>query len=168
MESCHPIRVGYALLIMKTIDFKSLLIGGLLASTIFFGVAGGGVPGGVPGGGFGGTPGVPLGGAGGGVPGRVDPFTGLPLGGGGTVVGPRAGQVGPVTGLPVGRGGAGLPGMGGGGMLWNPNQVWEVKSYVAIAGKPQPDWLTKGLIVQGHEPFAVDERGNIMFRRRVR
>jgi hypothetical protein len=55
--------------------------------------------------------------------------------------------------------------MGGGGMPWNPSQVWEVKSYSAIAGKPQPE---KGLMVQGYEPFAVDGRGNILFRRQVR
>ena len=130
---------------MKTIDFKNLLIGGLLISTIFFGFAGGGgVPGGV-------------------VPRQIDPVTGLPLSGGGRT------QIDPTTGLPIGRGAPGLPGMGGGlpgmGMPWNPNQVWEVKSYSAIAGKPQPE---KGLIVQGYEPFAVDGRGNIMFRRQVR
>ena len=99
-------------------------------------------------------PGLPL-------PAGVDPVTGLPLGGSGGMA---------VPGMGGGRPG-GLPGMGmAGGAPWNPNQwdpnqVWEVKSYLAIAGKPQPE---KGLTVQGHEPFAVDERGNIMFRRRVR
>ena len=147
---------------MKKIDIKSLIIGALLTSTIFFGVAGGGAPGG----GF-------VGPAGGGGARQVDPTTGLPLLplGGGRGAGAQM-AVDPVTGLPVGGVGGrpgGLPGMGmgmaGGSAGWNPNQVWEVKSYLAIAGKPQPE---KGLIVQGHEPFAVDERGNIMFRRRVR
>jgi hypothetical protein len=159
LEPCKPIRAEYPLLIMKTIDFKSLLIGGLLISTIFFGFAGGG---GVPGGA---------------VPRQIDPVTGLPLSSGGRK------QIDPTTGLPIGRGAPGLPGMGGGlpgmggglpgmggglpgmGMPWNPNQVWEVKSYSVIAGKPQPE---KGLMVQGYEPFAVDGRGNIMFRRQVR
>ena len=143
---------------MKTIDLKSLLIGGLLTSTIFFGVAGAGAPGG----GFvSPLPGLGQPGIGGGLPvgggAPVDPVTGLPLGGSGGIA---------VPGLPAG--GAAVGGgmtWGGGGMPWDPNQVWEVKSYLAIAGKPQPE---KGLIVQGHEPFAVDERGNIMFRRRVR
>ena len=150
---------------MKNIDIKSLIIGALLTSTIFFGVAGVGAPGG----GFVGPAGGGAGGRGFAVPGLpagVDPVTGLPLGGGGY---PAYG--GGLPGLPVGGGGAAVGGgmaFDGGGMSWNPNQAWEVKSYVAIAGKPQPDWLTKGLIVQGHEPFAVDERGNIMFRRRVR
>jgi hypothetical protein len=105
---------------MKTINLKSLLIGALLISTIFLGVAaalpGVGAPGIAPGG----VPGLP-GGALGGGPALIDPNTGLPiLGAGGPVpgglpggvpgvlpgVGPGGGGFG--GGLPIG--GIGLPG----------------------------------------------------------
>ncbi len=105
---------------MKTINLKSLLIGALLISTIFLGVAaalpGVGAPGIAPGG----VPGLP-GGVGGGGPAQIDPNTGLPiLRAGGPVPGGVPGGIGTLVpgggagGLP-GGGAGGLPGVGGGG-----------------------------------------------------
>ena len=101
---------------MKNINLKSLLIGTLLISTIFLGVAaavpGVGIPGIAPGGGVPGSPG----GAGGGAPAgegrnQIDPTTGLPVQRGRRLpgVGPAPGG-GIPGGLPIG--GIGLPGGG--------------------------------------------------------
>ena len=123
---------------MKTINLKSLLIGALLISTIFLGVAAA-VPGvGIPGIAPGGAPGLP-GGAGGGAPAgggrnQIDPTTGLPVqrGGGLPGVGPAPGG-GIPGGLPIG--GIGLPGVRmfpGGGM---PMPTHTVKLEFKIKGE---------------------------------
>ena len=122
---------------MKHINLKSLLIGALLISTIFLGVAaalpGVGAPGGVP---------ESPAGAGGGVPGgggrpQVDPFTGLPAVGGGGLPG----------GIPgVGPGGAGLGGgLPMGGMF--PGGVMPIPKHTV-----KLEFKTKG---EGAESFLV-------------
>ena len=121
---------------IKSIDGKSLLIGGFLACTIFFATGAGGGPGlGVPG-------------LGGGGVARIDPITGLPLAGGGGEA-----MVDPVTGLPIG-------GMGGmGGHRWNPlqGQVWYVKEFTM-------DEVNKGVKTRGYELTGHSSwRGNTQY-----
>ena len=153
---------------IKSIDGKSLLIGGLLACTIFFATgagAGGGagfdpktrIPAkGLPGMG---VPGIP----GGGLPGMGVP--GIPG---------KGQRIDPVTGLPVG-------GMGGmGGHRWDSLQQWQV---ISVENKPPFDasdpknaketanWIRKKTQrVRGKEPFAVtmDKSGKarVWYRKR--
>ena len=120
---------------MKNINLKSLLIGALLISTIFLGVAAA-VPGvGIPGIAPGGAPGLPVG-AGGGAPGgggraQIDPNTGLPILGAGGLPGgvPGAG----LGGLPIGGiGGGGFGMFPGGGM---PMPTHTVKLEFKIKGE---------------------------------
>ena len=137
---------------LKSIDSKSLLIGGLLACTIFFatGAGAGSVPG-LPGARGGGgaridpITGLPLAGGGGGA--RIDPITGLPLAGGG-----GGAMVDPVTGLPGG-------GMGGMGQRWNPlqGQLWYVREFTM-------DEVNKGVKTRGYELTGHSSwRGNTQY-----
>ena len=153
---------------IKSIDGKSLLIGGLLACTIFF-ATGAGAGGGA---GFDPKTRIPAKGLPGmGVPGI--PGGGLP----GMGVSGEAGKgqrIDPVTGLPVG-------GMGGpGGHWWDSLQQWQV---ISVENKPTFDasdpknaketanWIRKKTQrVRGKEPFAVtmDKSGKarVWYRKR--
>ena len=157
---------------IKSIDGKSLLIGGLLACTIFFATGAGAGAGGGGGAGFDPKTGIPAKGLPGmGVPGI--PGGGLP--GMGVPGIPGKGQrIDPVTGLPVG-------GMGGmGGHRWDSLQQWQV---ISVENKPTFDasdpknaketanWIRKKTQrVRGKEPFAVtmDKSGKarVWYRKR--
>ena len=139
---------------IKSIDGKSLLIGGLLACTIFFAT-----------------------GAGAGARTKIDPTTGLPLGQG--LSGGGQSTINPITGKPIAQGElggglvvdsvTGLPvgGMGGMGHRWNAlqQQLWQV---ISVENKPPFDvsdpknaketanWIRKKTQrIRGKEPFAV-------------
>ena len=148
---------------LKSIDGKSLLIGGLLACTIFFATGAGAGSGAKidP------ATGLPLGQGlpSGGKP-MINPITGLPLAGGGPGFDPKAGipakglpgmgvpgqAIDPVTGLPVG-------GMGGMGQRWNPlqGQVWYVKEFTM-------DEVNKGVKTRGYELTGHSSwRGNTQY-----
>ena len=161
---------------LKSIDGKSLLIGGLLACTIFFATGAGAGSGAKidP------ATGLPLGQGlpSGGKP-MINPITGLPVAGGGPLAGSGGEEkVDPVTGLPVG--GMGLPIGGMGGHRWNSLQQWQV---ISVENKPPFDasdpknagenanWIRKKTQrVRGKEPFAVtmDKSGKarIWYRKR--
>jgi len=121
---------------IKSIDGKSLLIGGLLACTIFFAT-----------------------GAGAGAGAKIDPATGLPLGQG--LPSGAKPMINPITGLPLAGGGPGLPvgGMGGMGQGWNPlqGQLWYVKEFTM-------DEVNKGVKTRGYELTGHSSwRGNTQY-----
>ena len=127
---------------MKNIDVKSLIIGALLTTTIILTIGWGPAAG---------TSGP-----------RLDPATGLPIGGGG--------GIDPTTGLPLSGGLVFAPNGTGrvhpNGDLWDDKQVWYVKRVGWDAPKGHATRLTNRLQPVGFEPFAVTDK-NVFFRKRV-
>ena len=129
---------------MNHIDIKSLIIGVLLTATIILTIGWGPAAG---------TSGP-----------RLDPATGLPIGGGGLPLVPG-------IGLPLGGGLVFAPNSTGrahpNGDLWDDKQVWYVERRGWDGPPGEANRLTNRLQPQGFEPFAATDK-NLFFRKRIK
>ena len=139
---------------MKHIDIKSLIIGVLLTATIILTIGWGPAAG---------TSGP-----------RLDPATGLPIGGGGLPLVPGTGLpigggngIDPTTGLPLSGGLVFAPNGTGrvhpNGDLWDDKQEWTIQMQKRVGSRASNQQKPIG-----YQPFAVNDEGWIYWRKRIK